>query len=46
MNKNYISLITSSPTLGVQPTLGVIQNTLGAISWSNPDDGVIVGYND
>ena len=44
MNKNYISLITSSPTLGVQPTLGVIQNTLGAISWSNPDDGVIVGY--
>jgi len=44
MNKNFISLITSSPTLGEQPTLGVIQNTLGEITWSNPDDGVIVGY--
>lgn len=43
MNKNYISLITSSPTLGEPPTMDVRQNTLGEITWSNPDDGVIVG---
>lgn len=43
MNKNYISLITTSPVLGESPTLDVIQNTLGEIVWGNPDDGIIVG---